>query len=213
MKYIILANYTNKNLFDMPKQLIKINGEPIIVRTIRLLKENGIKDILISSNNKLFDNLGAKRYTPINNHYDGTKESGYWLDAFPIEILNEPTTYLFGDMYYSENAIKTIINAEVKESTLFCQFENKNEKYIKEWDEPLAYKVINIEEFKYHINKVKKLRDGYWREPIVWELYRSINNQDIGTHQLTKNYIIINDESCDIDFKEELNLLKERLEK
>lgn len=211
MKYIILANYTNKNLFNKPKQLIEINGEPIICRTIRLLKENGVKDILISSNSKLFDNLGVERYNPINNHYDGTKESGYWLDAFPVEILNKPTCYLFGDVYYTENAIKKIIETKVKENTFFCQFENKCEKYKKEWDEPLAYKVVDLDLFKESINKVKLQRDNYWREPIVWELYRVMNNQDIGTHIMTKNYIAINDESCDVDFENEVEELKKTL--
>lgn len=213
MKYIILANYTNKDLFDTPKQLIEINGEAIIGRTIRLLKKNGIEDIVISSSSKLFDNFGVERYTPINNHYNGTKESGYWLDAFPIEILNEPTTYLFGDMYYSEDAIKKIIEAKTDSTLLICSYENKCEDYKKEWDEPLAYKVVDCDLFKKHIEIVKQYRDKHWREPIVWELYRSINGQDIGTHILTKNYMIINDESCDVDYKEEVESLKERLEK
>lgn len=213
MKYVILANYTNKDIFKTPKQLIEINGETIIGRTIRLLKENDVKNIIISSSNKEFDNFKVKRYTPINNHYDGTEQSGYWLDAFPIEILDEPTTYLFGDMYYTENAIKTIINTEVKENMLFCQYENKNENYIKEWDEPLAYKVVNMEQFKEHINKVKRLRDEgkLYREPIVWELYRSMNGLDVCVHKMTDNYIAINDESFDIDFQEELELVKKEV--
>ena len=47
MKYIILADSKN-NSFDTPRQLTNINGEPLVARTIRLLKENGIKDIIIT---------------------------------------------------------------------------------------------------------------------------------------------------------------------
>ena len=36
--------------FKIPKPLSVINGETLLERTIRLLKENGIEDILISSN-------------------------------------------------------------------------------------------------------------------------------------------------------------------
>ena len=35
-----------------PRQLIKVNGEPVVARTIRLLREAGIKDIAISSNDE-----------------------------------------------------------------------------------------------------------------------------------------------------------------
>ena len=34
--------------FETPKQLTEINGETLVGRTIRLLKENGITDIYIS---------------------------------------------------------------------------------------------------------------------------------------------------------------------
>jgi len=208
-KYIILANTSIG--FKEPKQLIKINDEPLICRTIRLLKENGIEDIIISSNNKAFDGLGVERYNPKFNKWDG--KNGYWLDAFPLEILNEPTTYLFGDMYYSESLIKKIVNTEVEDNTLFCCYENKNKLYIKSWDEPQAFKVVDIEKFKEHIGIVKKLKDEgkLWREPIQWELYRSMNGLDITTHKIKDNCIVTNDESCDIDFENELKLLKVRL--
>ena len=46
MKYIIMCGgqYTN---WDKPRQLLMIKGETLIARTIRLLKENGAKDIFI----------------------------------------------------------------------------------------------------------------------------------------------------------------------
>ena len=47
MKYIILA-YSNNPGFEVPRQLTKINGERLVERTIRLLKENGVNDILIT---------------------------------------------------------------------------------------------------------------------------------------------------------------------
>ena len=213
MKYIILAD-NNKKEFKTPKQLTEVNGEPLIKRTIRLLKENGVEDIIITSHDKRFDNLGAERYEPLNNHFSWDTGEGYWLDAFTYELLNEPVTFLFGDVYFSEKAIKTIIESETDSTLLFCSYENQNDKYIKEYDETFAYKVVDYELFKKHIDILKEIKDSgtYWREPIVWELYRSINNQDIGYHQLTKNYVIINDETEDIDSVEEIELIKNKLE-
>ena len=212
-KYIILADSKNTQPFETPRQLTKINGETLIERTIRLLKQNGIKDITITAHDKRFDNLGAKRYEPLYNDWDGEKTTGYWLSAFPIEVLNEPVCFLFGDVYYSENAIKTIIETQTYSTLFFCTYKNKNKKYIKHHDEPLGYKIVDYIMFKEHIERVKTLKDKglCCREPIVWELYRSINGQDINVHKMTDNYIAINDESCDIDTINDIILLQKKI--
>lgn len=214
IKYVIMADSSIG--FDTPRQLSVVNGEPLIKRTIRLLKENGVKDILITSHDKRFNNLGVKRYEPKNNYYipdysDYHKNKGYWLNAFTEELINQPICFLFGDVYYSENAIKTIVNTDTNSTMFFCTYNNKDRHYIKEHDEPLAYKVVDYKLFKKHIDIVKKLKDEgkCCREPIVWELYRSINKQDINIHKMADNYIAINDESCDIDTLDDIIKLNE----
>lgn len=213
MKYIILSDSINKQPFVIPRQLTEINGEPIIKRTIRLLKENGINDIIVTSHDKRFDNLGATRYEPKHNDYNGKERTGYWLNAFPIELLNEPITFLFGDVYYSKKAIKKIVETEAKDNLFFCTYQNHSCRYIKHHDEPLAYKVVDYETFKEHIKRVKTLKDEgkCCREPIVWELYRSLNGLNINEHKMTKNYVAINDESCDIDTINDIILLNEKI--
>ena len=209
-KYVIMADYSVG--FDIPKQLTEINGEPLIKRTIRLLKENGVKDIIITSHDKRFDNLGAIRYEPLYNDYVPNKK-GYWVSAFPEELLNEPVVFLMGDVSYSENAIKTIVNSKTDSILFFCTYQNKDERYIKKHDEPLGFKVVDTTFFKYHINKVKEYKDSgeALREPLAWELYRSINGQPLKEHYMTKNYIAINDESCDIDTLNDIIRLRIRL--
>ena len=211
-KYIILSDGKSKE-FKTPRQLSIVNDEPIIKRTIRLLKKNGIEDILITSHDKRFDNFGVDRYEPLYNDWDNIKKTGYWLSAFPIELLNEPICFLFGDVYYSENAINMIVNTPTESTLFFCSYENKDKRYIKKHDEPLAYKVVDYKLFKKHINIVKGMKDKgeCCREPIVWELYRSINEQDINIHKMTKNYMAINDESCDIDTTNDIVLLNKKL--
>ena len=210
-KYIILADSSVD--FEIPRQLSVINGEALIKRTIRLLKENGIKDIIITSHDKRFDDLGVERYEPLYNNYDAKEPKSHWLKAFPIELMKEPTVYLFGDVYYSENAIKTIIREDNDDILFFCTYKNKCPLYIKSHDEPLAFKVHNFEKFKFHIDRLIKMwdNDETIRRPITWELYRSINGQDVNEHKMTNNYIAINDESCDIDKVEDIKLLNERL--
>lgn len=211
-KYIILAN-SNDKTFDIPRQLVEINDEPLIKRTIRLLKENGIDDITILAKDKRFDGLGVKRYEAENNDYDYIKKTGYWLNAFPFEIMNEPMCFIWGDVFFSEEAIKTIVETDTDDMLFFCSYNNESDDYIKEHDEPFAYKIVNMDSFKEHVEIVKKLYDEgkTVRHPIVWEVYRSINGQDINKHVMTKGYIAINDITCDIDAKEDVDKIKEKL--
>lgn len=213
MKYVILADSKNTQPFKIPRQLLEFNGEKLVQRTARLLKQNGVKDILITSHDKRFDNLGATRYEPLNNDYDPLTSQGYWLNAFPQELLNEPICFLFGDVYYSETAVKKIVETKTNGALFFCTYNNQCEKYIKHHDEPLAYKVVDYDNFKAHIDNVKQLKDNgtCCREPIVWELYRNINSQNINEHVMTKNYVAINDESCDIDTIDDIKKLKIKL--
>lgn len=214
MKYVILAN-SNDKTFNIPRQLMEVNGEPLVKRTIRLLKENGVNDILLTSYDKKFDGLGVERYEPLNNDYDYLTGKGYWLNAFPFEIMNEPICFIWGDVYFSENAIKTIVKTDTDSTLFFCTYNNTCKDYIKHHDEPLAYKIVDTELFKKHVEKVKKLYDEgkTVRHPIVWEVYRSINDQNINVHKMTKNYVAINDISCDIDSRKDIDLLNEVLER
>lgn len=213
MKYVILSDSDNIEPFIKPRQLLEINGEALTKRTVRLLKENGIKDIIITSHDLRFDNLGATRYEPLYNDYKPRSNEGYWLSAFPIELLNKPLVFLFGDVYYSEEAIKTIVNSNTTSILFFCSYKNTDSRYIKHHDEPLGFKVIDYIKFKEHIERMKQFKDSGKapREPIAWELYRSINNQPLTEHKMTENYIAINDETCDVDRVEDIELIKAKI--
>ena len=175
--------------FGIPKPLIEVKGETLIERTTKLLKQNGINEIYISSNNPEFDKYGVRLENKNNDFivYENGTSKGYWLDAF--YPTNEPTCYIFGDVYFTENAIKTIVEYESTENILFGTGCAKNLEH-KNWGEPFAYKVNKIEEFKNGIVEVKKLFDEKKtaRNPIVWELYRYLHNLHINIQNITTDY-------------------------
>ena len=194
MRYVILAKGGHEG-FSEPRQLSIINGERLLDRTIRLLRENGIKDIIVTGN---YTDIDAKVIDPEENTYSYTTNKGYWLDAFN-GFLDKPTCFIWGDVYFSDEAIKTIV--ETKGDMFFCSYKNQDKRYIKKWDEPFAYKAENIELFKKHIDRVKKLYDKglCGRNPIIWEVYRSIKGLNVNRHELADGVTIINDITCDID--------------
>lgn len=119
MKYIIMCG-GNYEGWSIPRQLSRINGEAIVDRTIRLLRENGIEDIAISSNNNLFEGRGVPVLKHRNDFVVGTNKDikDYWVSAFyPIDGA---CVYLFGDVYFSPEAIKTIITTPTDDVEFFA---------------------------------------------------------------------------------------------
>lgn len=212
-KIIIMCGGINKR-FTQPKHLSVINGERLVDRTIRLLKENGATNIYISSNSPLFDSCGVPRLDHKNTYVfakDGTN-TGYWLDAFyPVE---EKVIYLCGDVYFTEDAIKTIVNYKTDRNVLFGTSDAKN-KYHQNWGEPFAYIVSDYKTFFKGIEEVKKLKDAgkVAREPVIWELYRYLHGLDINVQRITEDYVCIDDGTMDVDSPQELEELKVKFEK
>lgn len=211
MKVIIMCGGEYEK-FKTPKHLSTVKGERLVERTIRLLKENGMTDISISSNNPMFDNLGVPRLEHINTYkqVNGT-QVGYWLDAYyPVE---EPVIYIYGDVYFTDNAIKTIVNYKSNDNILFGTSDAKN-KYHQNWGEPFAYLVNDYITFFKGIEEVKKLQDKGLtnRMPVTWELYRYLNGLDVNVQQvLDKTYVCIDDGTMDIDQPEDIEMLDKRM--
>ena len=211
MKYIIMCGGTYIK-WETPRQLTKIRGEPIVARTIRLLRENGVSDIAISSNNPIFEQFGV----PVLRHDNGmvvTEElnvKGYWVDAF--YPTDEPVCYLFGDVVYSPEAIKTIIGTETDDIEFFASSPPFDPEYIKPWAEPFALKVVNTDHLKSAISLTKRYADAglFNRPPIMWELWQVIQATPLNCINYN-NYIAINDYTCDIDSKDDAVMFEEIL--
>lgn len=195
-----------------PRQLLNVEGEPIVARTIRLLRECGIDDIAISSNNDVFERFGVPMLQHDNDYvgieYD--RYEGYWCSAFyPTDY---PVCYLFGDVVYSPEAIKTIVDYETDDIMFFGSAPPFSEYYCKPYIEPFAFKVVNTDHLKQAIEDVKAIdkQGRFNRRPIAWELWNVISRGP-GTdpNYIDHNsYVAINDYTCDIDGPSEVGLVE-----
>lgn len=205
MKYIIMCGGDYKK-WKTPKQLIRINGEPIVARTIRLLRECGVDDIAISSNNPVFQQFGI----PVL-HHDNYWEvmglenvNGTWVNAFyPTDY---PVCYLLGDVVFSTRAIQRIVNTQTTDVDFFASAPPFPPEYKRPYAEPFAFKVVNVKHFWECVNKVKEYeRLGMFnRHPIAWELWQVIKGTPLNYIDYS-NYHRINDYTCDIDWEHDLN--------
>jgi NDP-sugar pyrophosphorylase family protein len=210
-KYIIMCGGGYWK-WPTPKHMSIVGGEPLVARTIRLLREQGVSDISISSNNEIFEQFGV----PVlhhDNQYFLTKDSGAtspWLDAF--YPMTEPVCYIFGDVVFSPDAIKTIVETEVDSIEFFASAPPFAEIYPKKWAEPFAYKVKDTKRFFEMIEKTKEYdRQGkFHRQAVSWELWQVIKGTKLDKIDFT-NYTAINDYTCDIDKTSDVALYNEIL--
>lgn len=186
-----------------PKHLQKIHGEPIVARTIRLLRENGIENIAITSNDERFKQFGV----PVLEHTNTFGNGGRWLDAF--YPLDRAVCYIFGDVVFSTEAIKIIVEYQTDSIMFFGSSEPVAEDYPKQWAEPFAFKVMDQQLFRAAITLTKHYdRLGkFHREPVSWELWQVIQGTPLDVIDFT-NYVAINDYTCDVDTPEDIELME-----
>ena len=209
MRYIIMCGGTYPK-WSTPRQLLKVNGETLVDRTIRLLRENGVDDIAISSNDPAFDSFGV----PVLHHYNDyngiayNNSTGQWCNAF--YPTDEPACYLFGDVCFSPAAIKTIVDYQTDDIMFFGSAPPFSYDYPKPFIEPFAFKVVNQTHLKEAICDVKRFdaEGRFGRKPIAWELWNVISKQPNPNVINYGSYCHINDYTCDIDGPNEAGLVE-----
>ena len=125
--------------------------------------------------------------------------------------METPVCYVFGDVFYSPEAIKTIVETKTDDIEFFASAPPYSDQYIKRWAEPFAFKVQNAKRFFYCIEQAIELdkRGLLKRHPISWELWQVIKNTPINRIDYT-NYTQVNDYTVDIDTEEQAHLIIDR---
>lgn len=211
MKYIIMCGGRYEQ-WETPRHLFEVKGEPIVARTIRLLRECGADDIAISSNDDRFKQFGVPVLKHDNDYYAIKYNDlyGYWFNCF--YPTNEPTCYIFGDVIFSPEAIKTIVGTHTDDIMLFGSKRPFAPEYPKNHVEPFAFKVTDTEHLKHACQEARELdRLGMFaRKPIAFDLWYVIcdadpkeNPEDI-LNENARAYVAINDYTCDIDEPREI---------
>ena len=204
MKYIIMCG-GRYDSWETPRHLTLVRGETLIARTFRLLSENFVDDICVSTNNGVIknfcDSVGIQVLWHSKNDWVVPRpgvSSGDWCDAF--YITQEPTTYLMGDVVFSPEAIKKIVNTETDDIEFFASAPPFADNYMKPYAEPFAFKVVNTEHLTQAQMECKNLHrlGKFRRPPLAWEFWQVVKGTQLNKIDYT-NYTAINDYTCDID--------------
>ena len=200
MKYIILCGGWTCRC-EHPKHLFEVNGKTLLERTIGLLQDCGVTDIAITTSPDCIEKYNKFGVEVIP--YEANNVPYIWLDAFYLTY--EPVCYLFGDVLYSPEAMKTIVETQTKDIEFFASAPPFAENYPKDYAEPFAFKVVNYRRFRCCVMTAKEgIKKGVWyRSPISWELWQVIKNT-LPNKIMYNNYVVINDYTCDVDYEGEL---------
>lgn len=107
---IIMADGKAKRMegLNKKKQLIEVNGERIIDRTIRQIRALGVEPV-IATHFDDFNYLDIARIIPENNTHEITK---FNANKKYYEKYDE-VTFIWGDTYFEDQDIAMVINTEV----------------------------------------------------------------------------------------------------
>lgn len=209
MLYIIMCG-GDYPTWDTPRQLLKVGSETILERTMRLLRECGVDNIAISSNDDRFEAFGVPVLRHVNDYTSVAynQDLGHWCNAFyPTE---EPTCYLLGDVFFSPEAIRKIVDTDTDDIAFFGSAFPFAPEYPKPYIEPFAFKVVDTDHLKAAVEEVKRLdaEGKFNRQPIAWEVWNVINGNADPNYIDPNSYVHINDYTCDIDWPSEASLVE-----
>lgn len=182
------------NFMGHTKQHISFAGETLLERTVRLVHEcDSAAEVIITSHDKSVDIPGAQRYEPKNNVLE--------IDRFTAELIGGDMCFLYGDVLYSEAAIKTVVSRRGQEPLLFFGSESSI----------CAVLVGDGELFRsLYLELRGKFLAGEIDECKGWQVYHLYAGLPLAGRDIGKGYVLLDSFTRDFNTPEDyLNYLSE----
>lgn len=160
----------------VPKHLISIDGETLIARTVRLLREHDVDDIVITAppGDPRYELPGARTVTLEDPAPHGSRGMNLITATRPLWSPDTPTALMFGDVYYTDAAIAAITGETHPEPWWFRR-PTKSRVTGHPWDEPFAF-VFGAGHHERIAGVALRLVEG-WRGPRrlhLWHLHAAL---------------------------------------
>lgn len=189
MTYIIMADGKERrwnNHQGIHKWQIKIGQQTLLERTCELIRRlNPNAFIYITSHDTTLQIDGTVRYEPKHNVLE--------IDRFTEELIGPDVCFLYGDSFYSEEALRRIAEEQTDTVLTFG-----SEKKI------FAIKVADAVFFRQHLQRVRDLfLNQEIQECIGWEVYHSMHGLPLESREIGAGYVLIEDETRDFNSPED----------
>ncbi len=197
MKYVIMADGDMKRwnmTYGIPKHMVKVGDETLLERLVRQV--NAVQpdsQIMITSHDSRYEVAGATRYEPKNNRME--------IDRFTWELIEDDTCFLYGDTYYTDEAIRTI-----------CATKTDELHFVGTEESIVALIAHRAELLRCHIQRVKDaFLAGKCQDCRGWQVYQSYTNQPFDHLLIEEHFTKIPNETCGFnEWQDYENFLKRR---
>ena len=193
------------NHLGVPKHLAPILGEPIIHRTQRQLAELGVRDVLVVGTDARYVTTAAlvapRGYQSARG---GVKK---FLDSSHLWSPGGRTVVMYGDVCFTDTAIRTIVTYSSREWTLFCRF-GASHHNPRRWGEVFAQSFYPESHLEHRaaLERVARLAErGVLQRAGGWEHYRAmrgLSDEQIAARPAGTNHgaaVVIDDATDDVD--------------
>lgn len=195
------------NYLGTPKHLIRIDGEPLLHRTVRLLKQYTDDIFVVAKDDPLYLIDGATRYVPTLN-YEAHADADKFLSSKELWNDKGRTVVFYGDVYFTEYAMHKIASYWVKDWTLFCR-PHASMYTGTPWGECFAQSFYpeHIEQHEAKLMHIARLfKRGRIDRCGGWEHYRAmigLRDDQIRSKQIKGNIVTIDDFTDDFDYPDD----------
>lgn len=187
-----------------PKHMAVVDGEAILLRTVRQLVERDLADLWLTSRLDMYDVLRPfiQRYVPIDNRFK--------LDQFyacrEIWAGHDDVVYLYGDVRFSDAAMDTIFKTVPKD---FAYFQRTHGSVItgKPWKEGFAMRVCDTPTFEHALKSIRvELESGRIRVA-EHQVQGYLEGRGMGVFMgIGPHGVEIDDETDDFDFPPDVQI-------
>ena len=148
------------NYLGKSKHLIEVDGETLLARTTLLNYEGDAQDdVYISSAMLTHTAPGATRHTPERYEHE--------FDRFCYELITPATCFLYGDTFYTEEAIRRIVEESIGPLTFFGN--DRSIVAVKSTDETYLRKLID--------SILADIESGRIADAKGWDLYHRVAHE------------------------------------
>jgi CTP:molybdopterin cytidylyltransferase MocA len=191
------------NYLNTAKHLVLIDGEPILYRLVRLLRDRGVTDIyIVSKDDPRYKVDGASQFVARLN-YEENADADKFLSSKELWSKEGRTVVFYGDTYFTDEAIETIVSHEGKDWVLFCR-PKASDITGSPWPECFAQSFYphQIQQHEAALHRIACLyKQGRLKRCGGWEHYRvmaGINPKK--RKEFGKRLIVIDDFTDDFDY-------------
>ena len=194
MKYVIMADgHMSRWHADTPKHLLRVGGETLLERLVRQLQAyDGACRVIITSHDSRYEVAGAQRYEPQNNRLE--------IDRFTWELIENNTCFLYGDTFYTDEAVRTI-----------CRAGGRGLHFVGTESSIVAVIARDADLLRRHIRRV---RESFLAGEISccrgWQVYQSYTGQPFGPPRIAGDFTRLCDGTCGFNTWQEYQSFLER---